>query len=131
MDNRWVIVDSCWNTRNAFRDGEYIIGSKDEQYFDITPFALSLNHRADKIEERHYFNALEYISDIPEVTTTEQTSVETTTTTATTSTTQGTTTMKTDTPKEDNTLLYIVIGIISVGIIAAVIFLINARKGKD
>lgn len=58
-ENRWVYVDSCWCSGNDYSGGEYSSAGSDLMYFDITGEAFSLNHRADKAEERFYFTALD------------------------------------------------------------------------
>ncbi len=60
LDGRWIYMDVVWNTGNFYANGEYHQGKVDDQYSDITPFALSFDHRADRAEVRHYFRALEY-----------------------------------------------------------------------
>lgn len=60
IDDRWVHVDSLWNTGNYYKNSEYIDGYRITLHFDISYEALSLIHRADFAEERLYFSSLEY-----------------------------------------------------------------------
>lgn len=134
-EQRWVIVDSCWDTSNVYQKSEYIKGTQDEQYFDITPLALSLNHRGDKVEQRHYFDSLVFLEEYQSTAayeTTAETQVTPEETEVTDSTGKEEKQEEVAVPEnkgEDNpTVLYIVIGIISVGIIATVIFIINLKR---
>ena len=56
-EQRWVWVDSCWDGCGTYRNGTRTPGKPKYMYFDISDEALSLNHRADKAERRHYFAA--------------------------------------------------------------------------
>ncbi len=60
LDGRWVFIDVVWDTGNVFTNGEYRKGDVQVQYRDITPLALSFDHRADRAEQRYYFRATEY-----------------------------------------------------------------------
>ncbi|MCH5323928.1 MAG: transglutaminase domain-containing protein [Eubacterium sp.] len=60
LDDRWIYMDTVWNSDNFYELERFYTNPSDDQYSDITPFALSLNHRADRAEQRHYFRALEY-----------------------------------------------------------------------
>lgn len=57
-EQRWVYVDSCWSGAGDYRDGKYTDSITYDKYFDITGEAFSLNHRADRAEERFYTKAL-------------------------------------------------------------------------
>ncbi len=57
-ESRWVYVDSCWSGAGDYENGRYTDSITYDKYFDITGEAFSLNHRADKAEERHYTKAL-------------------------------------------------------------------------
>lgn len=57
-EQRWVYVDSCWSGAGDYRDGKYTDNISYDKYFDITGEAFSLNHRADRAEERFYTKAL-------------------------------------------------------------------------
>ena len=56
-EQRWVWVDSCWDGSGSYRSGTRTPGKPKYMYFDISDEALALNHRADKAERRHYFEA--------------------------------------------------------------------------
>lgn len=56
-EERWVWVDSCWDGAGEYRNGEWKAGKPKYMYFDISDEALALNHRADKAERRHYYEA--------------------------------------------------------------------------
>lgn len=137
-EQRWVLVDSCWDTTNRYENGEYKLGVQDEQYFDITPLALSMNHRGDKAEQRHYFDSLvfleEYLSTSAETTAGEAEEVPAEATAVTDEKTNENAEQnppaQPDTVDNGGIILYIIIGIISVGIIAAAIFIIKAKR-KD
>lgn len=60
LDGRWAFIDVVWDTDNVFESGEYHKGVVNVQYRDITPLALSFDHRADRAEQRYYFRAMEY-----------------------------------------------------------------------
>ena|GEM_PF-210831 len=60
LDNRWVVVDTVWNSGNKYENGRFIKGKSYEKYTDITPLALSFDHCAYLAESRYYFRALEY-----------------------------------------------------------------------
>ncbi len=60
LDGRWTFIDVVWDTGNIFISGEYSKGDVTVQYRDITPLALSFDHRADRAEQRYYFRAMEY-----------------------------------------------------------------------
>ena len=65
-ESRWVYTDPTWDLRKTFNSntGKYDYSQKPPQYFDISPLALSLDHRGDKSELREYFSALEYIQKL-------------------------------------------------------------------
>ena len=148
-ESRWVYVDSCWCGSSNYADGIYSEGASDLQYFDITGEALSLNHRADKIEQRAYLEAA-----APSETKTEESTEASTEASAQTSTSADETTVTSSAteatsettlysivtlPPEDGeksffsqTGLVVAIVIFSVGIIALAVFLIiNKRSGKS
>lgn len=56
-EQRWVWVDACWDGSGIYEKGERKDGIPKYMYFDISDEALALNHRADKAERRHYFEA--------------------------------------------------------------------------
>lgn len=144
---RWVWVDCCWNGRGDYRGGEYIDKTPHEKYFDIDSFTLSLNHRADKAERRKYF-AAEVNGGSGTTTTPKEEAPESTGTTDTSDdqTTkppedtedkddkENTDNNKDDSAEntEDNTVLYIILGVLIVGIavLIAVIFKIS-RNGRN
>lgn len=92
LDGKWVYVDSCWDSGNRYQNGEFTKQPSYLKYFDPDGVALSLNHRVDKAEKRHYFRAPEYFEKLEQTgTTVDETATTTTTnTTSTTSTTSDT-----------------------------------------
>lgn len=145
---RWVYADACWNSRNYYADGAFYPGKNDEQYFDITTEALALNHRADKLEQRTYFSALEGLKPPTSVMTeetvetsaeTEETEAETEQTEALTEQTASKTTSEISqvtepVQQQDEGLnpLYVSIGaVLLIGIAVLVIYLASRRKGKN
>lgn len=75
-ENRWVYADACWASGGHYRDGEYTSGNWSDRFFDQTAEAFALRHRADKAEERLYFQVLNNL-DFSDITTdTEQTESE-------------------------------------------------------
>lgn len=59
IDGREVWVDTLWNTTNSYRSGIYSEGDLETAYFDTDGTVLAKNHRADRIEIRDYFSALD------------------------------------------------------------------------
>ncbi len=45
VDNRWIIVDTTWNSKNRYEEGEYIDNDKIYAYFDPTVEAFSNTHK--------------------------------------------------------------------------------------
>lgn len=45
VDNRWVTLDTTWDTFNKYQDEEFIEGNNRLRYFDISLQYLSLTHR--------------------------------------------------------------------------------------
>lgn len=45
VDERWIIVDTTWNSKNRYEKGEYIEGDKIYSYFDPTIEAFSNTHK--------------------------------------------------------------------------------------
>lgn len=75
-ENRWVYADACWASGSHYRGGEYTSGDWSDRFFDQTAEAFALRHRADKAEERLYFQVLDNL-DFSDITTnTEQTERE-------------------------------------------------------
>lgn len=146
-ENRWVWVDPVWDGLGDYKKGEYIYGKYHGTYFDITDFAFSINHRADKAERRAYFD-----TEIPESFYTEESETEapktetaaeeTTVTTAETTApevkeqleSQVSELMESAYGGEDNTPLIVAAIILVVGIAALIAVIIklfkNGRKTK-
>ncbi len=59
LSDRTVWLDTLWDTTNAYRDGEYINGTQEYRYFDISDEDIAKNHRAERIEIRDYFSLLD------------------------------------------------------------------------
>ncbi len=74
LDNRWVVIDTVWNSGNKYENGQLIKGKSYEKYTDITPLALSFDHCAYLAESRYYFRALEYFEKQQTVTSTPESS---------------------------------------------------------
>ena len=140
---RWVYADACWNSRNYYIDGAFYPGQNDEQYFDITSEAFALNHRADKLEQRTYFSALEGLKPPTSVMTeaTEETTAEPQETEAAAEQTEAASSQTAAqlTQNTENALqqqeqglnpLYIAIGaVLLIGITVLVIYVISRKKG--
>ncbi|MCL2076914.1 MAG: transglutaminase-like domain-containing protein [Oscillospiraceae bacterium] len=62
-ENRWVYADPTWDRRGIFENGEYKSKPPVMKHFDISPLALSFDHRGDRAELRNYFGALEVIGN--------------------------------------------------------------------
>lgn len=45
VDDRWIIVDTTWNSKNRYQKGEYIPNDKVYTYFDPTIEAFSNTHK--------------------------------------------------------------------------------------
>lgn len=60
-ESRWVLTDPGWDSGNTFENGGYHFREAAQQYFDAAPLALSLSHRADRAEERRYFDSNEFL----------------------------------------------------------------------
>lgn len=45
VNNRWIIVDATWDSRNAYRNQKYISASHINTYFDISIETFSKDHR--------------------------------------------------------------------------------------
>jgi hypothetical protein len=45
VDGRWIIIDTTWNTRNGYENGEYFKGEPIDKYFDISIKDISLFHK--------------------------------------------------------------------------------------
>jgi transglutaminase-like putative cysteine protease len=45
IDGRWVIADPTWDSKNEYRDGEYIYKGRIYRFFDVTPETLSHTHK--------------------------------------------------------------------------------------
>ncbi|MDR0197652.1 MAG: hypothetical protein LBI36_05470 [Oscillospiraceae bacterium] len=63
-ENRWVMLDSGWDSGNNYKNGRYTQKSSPRKYFDISPLAFSQNHRAEKAEYREYFSVPLYFASI-------------------------------------------------------------------
>jgi len=55
IGERWIFVDTTWNTQNIYSGGEYRDGSTNLKFFDISIEAISADHRFDLIERRKYY----------------------------------------------------------------------------
>ena len=88
LDDRWVVIDTVWNSGNKYEKGQFRKNNCYQKYTDISPLALSFDHCAYLAESRQYFRATEYFekqettTTAPETTTTE-TTVQTEQTTVT------------------------------------------------
>ncbi|MFP4697427.1 MAG: transglutaminase domain-containing protein [Eubacteriales bacterium] len=45
VDGRWIIMDTTWDSRNKYEDGQYIRSEKRYRFFDPTIEAFSFTHR--------------------------------------------------------------------------------------
>lgn len=153
-ENRWVYADACWSSGSNYREGEYFHGNWSDRFFDQTGEAFALRHRADKAEERLYFQVLDNM-EFPEDSTAdtektdsgENTDVSTENSENTTSytddntATSGSESTYADTlpPSEENStneqkaqsdiILYVILGVIGIAIIAVgIVLAIRSRK---
>lgn len=138
-EKRWVYADSCWGGVGNYENGEYKSNIPYDKYFDITGEALALDHRVDKVEERHYLKALEAVeealqsSDSTELSDSSRLD-ETAVSTDKTETTSHNPPAATDKPapkpiETGNIAPYIIIGLMGVLIIGAgIILAVNKRK---
>lgn len=78
LDDRWVVIDTVWNSGNKYENGEYRKGKCYQKYTDISPLALSFDHCAYLAEQRYYFRATEYFEKQETTTSAETTPPETT-----------------------------------------------------
>lgn len=131
-ENRWVYVDPTWGSNGRYENGVYRYEYPPvDRYFDVTDEALALNHRIDKVEERHYTEVLQTEEETEETTTqppeTEETQGTETTTTATT-TTRPPVTTQTETAPKGSYAVYAVTGIAGVAIVITGIILLTRNK---
>lgn len=54
LDGRHIWVDNLWNTANGY-DGEYYLGDQTYRYFDISDECMGINHRAERVEIRRFY----------------------------------------------------------------------------
>jgi transglutaminase-like putative cysteine protease len=54
---RWVYADPTWDRHGVFENGIYTRMPSIIKYFDISPLALSFDHRGDRAELREYLHA--------------------------------------------------------------------------
>jgi hypothetical protein len=136
-EERWVHLDSGWDTHNSFRDGRSIYREAPKRYFDITPAALAQTHRAERAEFRDYFAVLEQhiFTDTSTVaaTTSPYNGLPFETTTETTLTSPVT---DASTEEDDDLLvLYIIVGVLAVGVVVCGVVVIprvvSERHRKD
>jgi transglutaminase-like putative cysteine protease len=57
IDNRWIVIDTSWNTKNIYENNEYIAKKSVYKYFDISELALSQTHRADTGERKYFYSS--------------------------------------------------------------------------
>jgi transglutaminase-like putative cysteine protease len=62
-ESRWVYADPTWDRQGNFAGGEYEFMPAVHKHFDITPLALSFDHRGDKAELRHFMPVHEPAGD--------------------------------------------------------------------
>lgn len=133
-EERWVYVDPTWGSNGKYEDGEYHYDyPASDKYFDATGETFALNHRIDKVEERHYTQVLNTEEETEETTTeppeTEATEATEKTEATTTTSTQPPVTTKAEEPAQNgNPAVYIVIG--AVGAAAVITGIILAARKK-
>ncbi len=54
LNGRHIWVDNLWNTTNGY-DGEYYFGDQTYRYFDISDECMAVNHRAERVEIRNFY----------------------------------------------------------------------------
>lgn len=64
-EDRWVFADPTWDRKGLFQNGEYVDIPAVYKHFDITPLALSFDHRGDRAELRQYFTAWDGVPYVP------------------------------------------------------------------
>ena len=55
VDGRWIIMDTTWDSKNEYRNGEYL--TKEPRgwfYFDITPELFDLSHKIISIADERF-----------------------------------------------------------------------------
>ena len=62
-ENRWVYTDCTWDSGQYYEKGMYFDAPNKKKFFDITPLALTLDHRIDRAEQRFYFEALSFFEE--------------------------------------------------------------------
>ncbi|MCL2019838.1 MAG: transglutaminase-like domain-containing protein [Oscillospiraceae bacterium] len=73
-ESRWVYADPTWDMRGFYQYGEYNYKPSIIKHFDISPLALSFDHRGDRAELRQYFGQQEAVNE-PHVSTSITTTV--------------------------------------------------------
>jgi hypothetical protein len=63
-ENRWVYTDPTWDRRSFFERGRLTYRPSLIKHFDMSPLALSLDHRGDRAELREYFRAPDFIMEM-------------------------------------------------------------------
>jgi hypothetical protein len=79
--NRWVYVDTTWDSENIYENGVRTEIMSSGLYFDMSPFAFSFVHRGDYAQQRTYLNAVSYIDSLTPAATTAAAATATTTAT--------------------------------------------------
>ena len=129
-ESRWAYVDPTWGSTGRYEDGEYSCDYPSvDRYFDVSGEALALNHRVDKVEERHYTTVLNTEEETEETTTEPLENEETESTTTKATTTQPSVTTKPEEAAQSgNFVIYIIIGAAGVIIVITGIILATRKK---
>ncbi|MCL2109721.1 MAG: transglutaminase-like domain-containing protein [Oscillospiraceae bacterium] len=68
-EGRWVYTDPTWDRKSIYQNSQLTYVPPLYKHFDISPLALSFDHRGDRAEQRQYTLALEISAepDTPEI----------------------------------------------------------------
>ncbi len=62
VDNRWIIVDTTWDSGNAYSDGKYIGGGSSDKYFDISDTDFAHDHKIMEYSDVHKYSIVQQIA---------------------------------------------------------------------
>ena len=124
-ENRWVLLDSGWDSRNIYDDSGY--KQKIEtlrKYFDITPEALAQTHRAVEAQHRDYYGLI-----APAQTTDASgtTPVITTTAVTTAAATQNSPPVEGEL-RANTPVIFIAIGLVTLIVVTLIVYTLKRRK---
>ncbi|MCL1831887.1 MAG: transglutaminase-like domain-containing protein [Oscillospiraceae bacterium] len=123
-EQRWVMLDSGWDSWNYHENGRDVRQNAPRKYFDITPQALAQTHTPIKAEERVYFallNESDTDNTAPDITDDPFAMYQPPANNQNPETPEPT-------PTEDLTVLYIIVGALSVAVIISAVVLVSIRS---